>query len=501
MLGGGKVAAVLSRNRLLALIFSLTLIAAPRPAQAAPLLASRAVSTLTAIGGTTAMVAVQPGQAPLVALKADTPMTSASLYKLGVMAAVYTAVAAGTLSMDKTVTITQAELDFYGDDPATVAGTVLSIAEALRRTITVSDNSAAGALVLLLGYPAVNAAFAAIGMPHSHMGTPPDTPPSVPATLAQTTADDQAAFYLRLLAGRVVSPAASEEMLELLKGQRENDRLPELLPKGTVIAHKTGELDRIRNDSGIIFTPRGPLVCAVLTNDQDDVDGAAKAIAQEGLMVYNDVVGADPPPSNYGIGDGWFYTEANGHGGQGGTGYSLTDEYGRQFWAAFRQQGGVPSVGYPASHRFFWNGFYYQVMQREVFQWRPETGTVVFFNVFDVLHDDGFDAWLDATRQIPPLLDTSPDSKLTWPRVVRRHQQLLDAAPAIRSRYFADPAALDDYGLPMSIKDTGPWSWPAASAPPSSTGKWPCPGPRRGRSRWSTAAMLPKPPACSRAAR
>jgi hypothetical protein len=134
----------------------------------------------------------------------------------------------------------------------------------------------------------------------------------------------------------------------------------------------------------------------------------------------------------------------------------VTDEFGHHFWAAFREDGGVAGVGYPASHRFFWNGFYYQVMQKEVFQWQPATNSVAFFNVFDVLHDQGFDAWLDATQQIPPPFDTSPDTGLAWNRVVARHEQLLNRVPAIRSRYFADRNAVNDYGLPMSVKDYGP---------------------------------------------
>jgi Beta-lactamase enzyme family len=45
-------------------------------------------------------------------------------------------------------------------------------------------------------------------------------------------------------------------MLTLLEAQQENDRLPAKLPSGTVVAHKTGELDGVRNDAGIIHSSR-----------------------------------------------------------------------------------------------------------------------------------------------------------------------------------------------------------------------------------------------------
>lgn len=394
----------------------------------------------------------------MVALRADAVVTSASLYKPGVMATVERAVSAGALGMDRTVTITQDELDFYGDDPASPAGTVLTVAQALDRMITVSDNSAAGALLTLVGYPAVNAEFARNGMAHTHLGTPPGTTASVPRRHAVTTAEDQATFFQRLIAGQVVSPTASEAMLTLLKAQTENDRLPVLLPAGTAMAHKTGELDppdAVRNDAGIIFTPGGPVVCVVLTIDQQDVAQTDKAIAQEGRLVYDAVAGGGPPALDYTVGDGWCFSEANGRSG-GDTGYTAADAAGIPFWSEFQRRGGAPAVGYPASDRFTWHGMTYQVMQKEVFHWQPQARTVAFLNVFDGLHDQGLDAWLDTQRQIPPRRDTSPDAGLSWSQVIARHQKLLAQDPAIRARYMADPSALDDYGLPMSVKDYGP---------------------------------------------
>ncbi len=231
-----------------------------------------------------------------------------------------------------------------------------------------------------------------------------------------------------------------------------------LLPPGTAVAHKTGELDppdAVRNDAGIIFTPQGPVICVVLTIDQQDVARTDKAIADEGRLVYDAVSGGSPTPLEYTVGDGRFFSEANGQGG-GGTGYTVTDAAGVPFWSEFQRRGGATSVGYPASDRFTWHGQTYQVMQKEVFQWQPQAHAVAYANVFDAMHDAGFDTWLDTQRQIPPPLDTSADAGLTWDQVVARHQALLDRDPAIRARYMSDASAIDDYGLPMSVKDYGP---------------------------------------------
>ncbi len=53
--------------------------------------------------------------------------------------------------------------------------------------------------------------------------------------------------------GEVVNRTACDQMLHILLQQQLNLRLPRFLPEGTPVAHKTGTLGGIRNDSGIIY--------------------------------------------------------------------------------------------------------------------------------------------------------------------------------------------------------------------------------------------------------
>ncbi|MBI3977655.1 MAG: hypothetical protein HY331_05660 [Chloroflexi bacterium] len=159
---------------------------------------------------------------------------------------------------------------------------------------------------------------------------------------------------------------------------------------------------------------------------------------------------------DYPVPGGHFYTQANGlPQGASGRGYAIVDQDGIPFWSEFRRLGGVQALGYPASHRFVWDGFVVQVTQRVVLQWRPEVGRVFFVNVFDRLAELGKDAWLDAYRATPPRFDTAPDASLSWEAITRRHWTLLDQNPAIGRRYWADPDPLQHFGLPMSTKDYG----------------------------------------------
>jgi len=158
---------------------------------------------------------------------------------------------------------------------------------------------------------------------------------------------------------------------------------------------------------------------------------------------------------DFDIPNGHFFKQANGMGGAGSAGYSVLDDAEARFWSEFKRLGGVPTVGYPVSRRFLWDGFICQAFQKVIFQWRPEIGQVYFVNVFDRLSQAGLDAWLDSVRQTPPSFDNSPDSGLTWDRVVQRHLGLLDSNSTIKASYMADSNPILHYGLPMSYKDYG----------------------------------------------
>jgi len=159
---------------------------------------------------------------------------------------------------------------------------------------------------------------------------------------------------------------------------------------------------------------------------------------------------------------GHFYTEANGQGGNGGNGFAITDDGGVPFWSEFQRLGGVNSLGYPVSGRFMWDGFLDQATQRVVMQWRPDTHQVLFVNTYDRLHDLGKDPWLQAFRNTPAPVSTTPDTGLTFTQVEARHLAFLDSDPSIKAKYYAtatlgDPIVYN--GLPMGpVTPEGPFT-------------------------------------------
>ena len=145
----------------------------------------------------------------------------------------------------------------------------------------------------------------------------------------------------------------------------------------------------------------------------------------------------------------YFFTET----GSGQGGFPVTDEGGVMFASAF-QQWGLIKIGYPISHRYERDGFVTQAFQKAIMQWRPDSNSVALVNIFDDLHNAGYDNTLEATRQIPQQLPPGWDGELDFSGVVKKRQALLAVRPALSKTYFASGNPLTFYGLPTSeVKD------------------------------------------------
>jgi hypothetical protein len=76
-------------------------------------------------------------------------------------------------------------------------------------------------------------------------------------------------------------------MIAILRGQRHNGLLPQPLPAGTEIAHKTGTLHDTLNDVGIVYQSGEPYVIAVMTTDLPTLDSGRRFIRGVSRMAYD----------------------------------------------------------------------------------------------------------------------------------------------------------------------------------------------------------------------
>ena len=254
------------------------------------------------------IVVARPDGSVIYEREADALFESASLYKLAIMAEVYRERDAGEITFDDLVTLYPGF--FYEDD--SVYGyepnvyDQIPVATLLDNMIMLSSNVAANALLYLTGTDRVNQMAESIGMTNTKILWYPTTnvapsyklvtftstastdtfSTSVDGAYNVTTPSDVTIFFERLLQGQVVSPEASDAMLNLLAAQEINDRLPALLPDGTRVAHKTGDLDNSVHDAGVIFGPAGPVVVSVLSDDVENREAVVEFMQQIGRLAY-----------------------------------------------------------------------------------------------------------------------------------------------------------------------------------------------------------------------
>lgn len=215
---------------------------------------------------------------------------SASLYKLWVLAVVFQKIKDGVIKEDQVLSGKMEVLDStlstvsptpvpdgyiqpeVSEEPKVISMTVQS---ALDKMIINSDNYAAILLAAKSGTLSITNFLKEYGLKDSNFKQPP-----------KTTASDIALYFEKLYNGEIVDKENSSKMMEILKQQSINDRIPKYLPKDVDVAHKTGELYGAKHDGGIVFSDKGDYIIVVLS-DTDDVKEAIEKTARFSEEIYN----------------------------------------------------------------------------------------------------------------------------------------------------------------------------------------------------------------------
>ncbi|MBP7832919.1 MAG: serine hydrolase [Candidatus Levybacteria bacterium] len=207
---------------------------------------------------------------------------SASLYKLWVMATTYQIMETGKLDpeviLDRSIPELNEKFDIASESAELTEGQfTMSVKNALHQMITISHNYAALALSEKIGLSNVTKFLKNNSLSNSRIG----------GDLPQTTASDIALFYEKLYAGKLGSKGSTASMLELLKKQQLNDRIPKYLPEGLEVAHKTGELGAVKHDTGIVFTPKGDYIIVLLSETNSQTAAAERqALLSKAVFEY-----------------------------------------------------------------------------------------------------------------------------------------------------------------------------------------------------------------------
>jgi beta-lactamase class A len=218
----------------------------------------------------------------------DRRFPSASMVKIPIMAACYKAAEEGRISLQDVLKLERRDkVRGSGVLRAAPTGTPVTIEKLIDLMITDSDNTAANMLIDLLGFDYLGQTFKDFGLDRTNLSRKMMDFRSRANGVENYTTPREMAGILEMIYRRTcVSPAASERCLDCLKRQRVNDRIPRYLPRTVAVAHKTGLEDKVCHDAGVLFTAKGDVLIAVLTEGNTGAIIAKRMIARIAAFVY-----------------------------------------------------------------------------------------------------------------------------------------------------------------------------------------------------------------------
>ncbi|BDE04872.1 hypothetical protein WPS_01480 [Vulcanimicrobium alpinum] len=221
-------------------------------------------------------------------VNAGLEMPAASTIKIPVMVEVFRQLAAGTFDLNDKMHVTAADRDWgYGDLCDAPAGKGYTISQLLSLMIDVSDNTATNMLIRHVGRQRINATMRELGLTHTRLADFIRSDGDGIRWALRSSPADMARLLTDMAKEQLIDEWSSRAMIRILRGQKHNSLLPQPLPSGTAIAHKTGTLHDTLNDVGIVYLGEDPYVIAVMTTDLPTLDAGRSFIRGVSRMAYN----------------------------------------------------------------------------------------------------------------------------------------------------------------------------------------------------------------------
>lgn len=214
-------------------------------------------------------------------LNGEEPTRTASTIKLAIMIETFAEAAEGKVKWTEPITDSAEEkVSGSGIMQDLTDGDVLPLRDLVMLMITLSDNTATNLILNRIGGNAVNARMEALGLKQTRvmrkiLGDGKDLKPAPSGIttegakpenkkwgIGRSCPQEMVMLLEKLYKGELVSPAASAEMIAILKKQRDHSGIARDV-KDAVVANKTGALDALRSDVGIVYTANGPIAMAI----------------------------------------------------------------------------------------------------------------------------------------------------------------------------------------------------------------------------------------------
>lgn len=215
-------------------------------------------------------------------LHEDEVFAQASSIKITVLADLYLQAQQGKLKLTDLYTVQSADLVPDSDimNGLTPGVTRVTLRDLATMMIAVSDNSATNVLIDKVGMQNVNAMLDSLGLTHTRLRRKMmDLEAAKQGRENISTPREMMQLLDAIYHGKVLNKESTADFFKMLSTGKASF-IPRDLPPDLKVANKPGELEAIRNDSGIVFVEGRPYVICVMTgylrNERDGEDAISK---------------------------------------------------------------------------------------------------------------------------------------------------------------------------------------------------------------------------------
>jgi beta-lactamase class A len=215
-------------------------------------------------------------------LHEDEVFAQASSIKITVLANLYLQAQQGKLKLTDLYTVQVSDLVADSDimNGLTPGVTRVTLRDLATMMVAVSDNSATNVLIDRVGMPNVNAMLDSLGLTHTRLRRKMmDLEAAKQGRENISTPREMMTLLDAIYKGKLLNKEGTADFFKVLSTNKDS-WIPRDLPADLKIANKPGELEAVRNDSGIVFVEGRPYVICIMTaflrNERDGEEAISK---------------------------------------------------------------------------------------------------------------------------------------------------------------------------------------------------------------------------------
>src|SRR5579864_6486844 len=219
----------------------------------------------------------------------DEVMPQASSIKIAVLANLYLQAQQGKLKLTDEYIVRKEDLVDGSDimQGLTPGFTKLTLRDLATMMVAVSDNSATNVLIQRVGMDNVNSMLESLGLHTTRLRRQMmDLKAAGEGRENTSTPREMMTLLETIYHGKLLNKEMTAEFIKVLGTHKESSLL-QGLPDDAAAASKPGELEAVRNDSGIIFVKNRPYILCVMTAYLKDEKEGAAAIRRIAALTYS----------------------------------------------------------------------------------------------------------------------------------------------------------------------------------------------------------------------